>query len=251
MAKRRMFTKKITDSDQFLDMPTSTQCLYFHLNMNADDDGFINNPKKIQRAIGVGDDDMKLLIAKDYIIPFETGVIVIKHWLMHNLIRGDRYSETDYVDEKKQLEINKNKPYTLINKGLFEGCQPNGNQLDTNGNHRLGKVRLGKVSLVKEKTLAQSDFPNPSLPTDEPIIEMILNDKSEYQIYEEQLKEWQELYPNVNVMQELRKMKGWLNSNPKRRKTKSGIKRFITNWLSKEQDKPKQYYQQKEGERIF
>ena len=90
MAERRMFTQKITESDAFLDMPLSTQALYFHLCMNADDDGFVKNPKRIARMMGAGDDDMKLLIAKAFVIAYESGVIVIKHWRMHNLIRKDR-----------------------------------------------------------------------------------------------------------------------------------------------------------------
>jgi len=88
MAKKRMFSIEIVDSDAFLEMPTSSQLLYFHLNMRADDDGFINNPKKIMKFIGSADDDIKLLIAKKFIIPFESGVVVIKHWRIHNYIRG-------------------------------------------------------------------------------------------------------------------------------------------------------------------
>lgn len=103
MAERRMFAKTIIDSDQFLDMPLSSQCLYFHLSMRADDDGFINNPKRIQRMIGSSDDDLKLLIAKQFIIPFESGIVVIKHWKIHNYIQKDRYKETIYKEEKSQL----------------------------------------------------------------------------------------------------------------------------------------------------
>ena len=100
MAERRMFAKTIIDSDAFLDMPLSTQALYFHLSMRADDDGFINNPKKIQRMIGACDDDLKVLIVKRFIIPFESGIVVIKHWKIHNYIRNDRYKETVYQEEK-------------------------------------------------------------------------------------------------------------------------------------------------------
>ena len=96
MAERRMFAKTIIDSDAFLDMPLSAQALYFHLSMRADDDGFINNPKKIQRVIGGSDDDLKLLIAKRFLLPFESGVVVIKHWKIHNFIRTDRYKPTVY-----------------------------------------------------------------------------------------------------------------------------------------------------------
>ena len=114
MAERRMFAKTIIDSDAFLDMPLSTQSLYFHLSMRGDDDGFINNPKKIQRMIGASDDDLKLLIAKNFIIPFESGIVVIKHWKIHNYIRGDRKKETVYPEEMSLLETKGNGAYTLI-----------------------------------------------------------------------------------------------------------------------------------------
>lgn len=113
MADKRMFSKQIIDSDAFLDMPLSSQALYFHLNMRADDDGFVNNPRKIQRMICCGEDDLKLLIAKKFVIPFESGVCVIKHWLIHNYIRKDTYKETVYTDEKMMLAMKENKSYTL------------------------------------------------------------------------------------------------------------------------------------------
>ena len=112
MAERRMFTQKIIDSDAFLDMPLSTQALYFHLNMRADDDGFINNPKKIQRMVGASDDDLKLLVAKRFIIPFESGIVVIKHWKIHNYIQKDRYKPTIYQEEKQLLMEKENNVYT-------------------------------------------------------------------------------------------------------------------------------------------
>lgn len=118
MAQKRMFTMKIVDSDAFLDMPLSTQCLYFHLNMRADDDGFVGNPKRIQRTIGAADDDLKLLIAKRFVLVFENGVIVIKHWRMHNTLQSDRYIPTAYTDEKSMLEMKQNKAYTF--KGAEE-----------------------------------------------------------------------------------------------------------------------------------
>ena len=130
-----MFAKTIIDSDAFLDMPLSTQSLYFHLSMRADDDGFINNPKKVQRMVGCADDDLKLLIAKNFIIPFESGIVVIKHWKIHNYIRNDRYKETVYQEEKSMLEVKENNAYTI---GI-----PNGYQMDT-------QVRLGKDRVVKD-----------------------------------------------------------------------------------------------------
>lgn len=112
MAERRMFAKTIIDSDAFIDMPLSTQALYFHLSMRADDDGFINNPKKIQRMVGASDDDLKVLVMKRFIIPFESGIVVIKHWKIHNYIQKDRYKPTVYAEEKKLLETKDNGSYT-------------------------------------------------------------------------------------------------------------------------------------------
>lgn len=113
MAEKRMFSKQIIDSDAFLDMPLSSQALYFHLNMRADDDGFINNPKKIQRMIQCSEGDLQMLIAKRFVIEFGSGVCVIKHWLIHNYIRKDTYKETVYTDEKEMLFTKENKSYTL------------------------------------------------------------------------------------------------------------------------------------------
>ena len=135
-----MFAKTIIDSDAFIDMPLSTQALYFHLSMRADDDGFINNSKRIQRMIGAGDDDLKLLFVKNFVIPFETGVVVIKHWKIHNYIRNDRYKETVYLEEKAQLEIKENNGYTLkTDVGI-----PNGYQTETQVRLEIGKDSIGK-----------------------------------------------------------------------------------------------------------
>lgn len=146
MAERRMFAKKITESDAFLDMPSSTQMLYFHLSMNADDDGFVNNPKKIQRMCGASDDDFKLLLAKSFVLLFESGVIVIKHWKMHNYIQADRYRPTDYVEEKSMLGLKKNKAYTLDVNKMDTKCI----QDVSVGKDSIGKVRLGEDSIVKD-----------------------------------------------------------------------------------------------------
>ena len=153
-----MFAKTIVDSDAFLDMPLSAQALYFHLAMRADDDGFVNNPKKIQRMIGASDDDCKLLVLKRFILTFESGVIVIKHWRMHNYIQNDRYKETNYIEEKAQLEIEKNKAYTLKN-GVATECIQNGYTMDTQV--RLGKVRLGKESIELEKVIGKEEPAEP------------------------------------------------------------------------------------------
>ena len=113
MASRRMTSLEVIDTDAFLDMPMSSQLLYFHLNARADDDGFVANPKKILRTLGGSSDDYKVLIAKKFLIQFEDGVCVIKHWRINNFIRKDRYTETKYLDHKQALFIRANGAYTL------------------------------------------------------------------------------------------------------------------------------------------
>lgn len=144
MSERRMFAKAIIDSDAFLDMPLSTQALYFHLSMRADDDGFVNNPKKIQRMIGGSQDDMKVLAAKSFIIPFESGIVVIKHWKIHNYIQKDRYKPTVYLEEKSMLSEKDNKVYELDTE-----CIQNVSGPDTQVS--IGKVSIGKDSKGKVK----------------------------------------------------------------------------------------------------
>lgn len=147
MAERRMFSRKITDSDAFLDMPLSTQCLYFHLSMVADDDGFVNNSKKVMRTIGASDDDLKLLLAKSYLIKFENEIYVIKHWWLNNWIRSDRKVGTSYQEYLDELDQKEDGTYTL---------KYNVNEMSTECQHRLDKVsidkyRLGKVSNIRHK----------------------------------------------------------------------------------------------------
>lgn len=134
MAKRRMVSLDIVDTDKFLEMPTSTQCLYFHLLVRADDDGFVDSPKKIGKIVNCSDDDLKLLILKQFIIPFDSGVCVIKDWRIHNYIQSDRYKETLYLNEKSNLKLEENNMYTL--------CIQSG---DT------GKVSIGKNSIDNNK----------------------------------------------------------------------------------------------------
>lgn len=111
MADKRMFAKTIVDSDNFLEMPMSARLLYYDLGMRADDDGFVNSPKKIMRIIGASTDDMNILIARKFIIPFDSGIVVIRHWRINNYLRKDRYTETTYMDEKNTLAMDENKQY--------------------------------------------------------------------------------------------------------------------------------------------
>ncbi|MBC2318755.1 DnaD domain-containing protein [Listeria booriae] len=162
MAQRRMFSKNITDTDAFVDMPLSSQCLYFHLNMSADDDGFVDSVKKIKRVIGASDDDLKILMAKQFLIPFDTGIVVIRDWKIHNYIRGDRYRETVHQEEKSQLSMDSSKRYTKVAEQVqphvIPPDIPNADQRETQvrlGKDRLGKDSIGKISIdyEEEKTI--------------------------------------------------------------------------------------------------
>ncbi len=164
-----MFAKTIIDSDAFLDMPLSTQALYFHLSMRADDDGFVNNPKKLTRMIGCGEDDFKLLIAKRFLLLFESGVVVIKHWLIHNTIRKDRKTPTNYQNEYKQLSEKENKSYTKVDNTnvserldvtpqpddnhLATTWQPDDNQVTANCQHSVVEFSVLKDSVIETTTV--------------------------------------------------------------------------------------------------
>jgi len=151
MASKRMFNLKIIDTDLFLDMSTSARLLYYDLNMRADDDGFVASPKKIQRMIGASDDDFKMLMAKQFIIAFNTGICVIRHWKVNNYIQKDRYTPTFYKKELAQL---------IENDGTYEvldtECVHDGYIMDTQV--RLGKVRLDNNIVLKE--IEDCSYPN-------------------------------------------------------------------------------------------
>lgn len=140
MAKKRMFSMDIIDTDMFLEMPSTTQLLYFHLSMRADDDGFVSSPKRIIRLIGASDDDMRILFSKQFVIPFDSGICVIRHWKIHNYIQKDRYHETIYREEKLMLEEDINGVYKLDTE-----CTHDVSKMDTEV--RLDKASLGKDSL--------------------------------------------------------------------------------------------------------
>ena len=139
MAERRMFAKTIVLSDDFLDMPTSTRCLYFGLGMVADDDGFINNPRSVVRQVGASIDDLNLLIGKRFVLSFDSGVIAIKHWKIHNYIPKDRYKETKYLDEKSSLAVDERGAYTECIQTVYK----------TDTQVRVGKDRLGQGRVVE------------------------------------------------------------------------------------------------------
>ena len=152
-----MFTKKITDDDNFISLASSAQALYFHLNQGADDDGFNNQVQMAMWKAHASIDDLKVLMAKNYIIRFESGVIVIKHWRMHNTLRKDRYTPTNFQDELKQLGIKTNGAYTLDWNG-DEARLPNGCQMVA-----TDKISIDKNSLDKDSISPRSRFVKPTI----------------------------------------------------------------------------------------
>jgi hypothetical protein len=148
MAEKRMFAKTIIDSDAFIDMPVTARLLYYDLAMRADDDGFVNSPKRIMRTIGASQDDLTILILRKFIIPFDNGIVVIKHWRIHNYIRKDTYNPTTYTEQKDMLELDENKAYKLRDcedaTGYIEPVDGTLTQI------RLDKIRLDKGRLESE-----------------------------------------------------------------------------------------------------
>lgn len=221
MAERRMFAKTIIDSDEFLDMPLSTQALYFHLSMRADDDGFINNPKKIQRSIGATDGDAALLVAKKFIIPFASGVVVIKHWRINNYLRNDRYHETVYQEEKKALSIKKNGAYTL---GKGDDCQPVGipvvDQRYTEDS--IDKDSIGKDSILLAPSASAPVADSPSSPSKS-------EKKPQKQVpYQKILEMYYELCPSMSKVRPVNKYTDEIKRSVKARYAEYTIEDFTT-----------------------
>lgn len=158
MAERRMFAKSIVLSDAFLDMPLSARCLYFTFGMLADDDGFVGNPKSIIRQCGATQDDMLILLQKRFLLTFDSGIIVIKHWRINNYLQADRHKDTNYKEELRSLMLDENKAYTEIKDGvskMYTDCIQNVSILDTQDS--IGKDSIGKVILNKDKLLDKNN----------------------------------------------------------------------------------------------
>lgn len=228
MANRRMFSRDVVETDKFLGMPLTTQALYFHLGMEADDDGFVSSPKKVQRSVGCTEGDLKHLAACGYIIPFENGVVVIADWTINNWIRPDRKHDTRFPELLRTLNI-ENGVYCL---GV--SCQPLASQSTTTCHT---EIRLGKDSIGKDSI---NNTISPEL--EEPVqsgsgILLPLVDKTFYDVPEDKIVKWQQAFPGVDIIQELRKMITWCDANPAKKKTRRGIDRFINNWLERAQNR--------------
>ena len=151
MAEKRMFTNKIVESDDFLELPFSTRCLYYSLNMNADDDGFLNSPNKVIRIAGASEKDLNILIAKRFVLDFGGGIICIKHWRMHNTLKKDRYKPTQYQQEFSMLIIQEDGSYTEKNH--------NGTETEPERNHSIDKDSIDQISLDQEREEEKKNRP--------------------------------------------------------------------------------------------
>ena len=228
MAEKRMFTQKIIDSDAFLDMPLSTQALYFHLNMRADDDGFINNPKRIQRTIGASEDDLKLLIAKRFVICFENGVIVIKHWRMHNTLRKDRYNPTVYQEQFALLDVKDNNAYTEKPvESMATTWQPSGNHLEPQ--YSIDKNSIEEIS-IEEDIEPPAEFPPPEKPPKPKPVRHRYGEYKNVLLTDEELDKLKEEYPDWE--ERIERLSSYVASTGKTYKSHYAT---IRNWARKDQ----------------
>ena len=187
MAERRMFAKSIVLSDAFLDMPLSARCLYFTLGMLADDDGFVGSPKSIMRQCGASQDDMAILLQKRYLLGFESGVIVIKHWRMNNYLQKDRYKRTTYLEELEQLVIDQRGAYTEKGKNgeRYIECEVSDSVNEPMYTECIQNVYTGKDSIGKD-----------SIGKDRDIARVRLGIYNNVQLTKGELNELMRIYPN-------------------------------------------------------
>jgi len=196
MAQRRMISIKVIDTDTFLDMPSTSRLLYYDLCLRADDDGFVANFKKIIRMTGAQEDDLRVLIGKGFVIPFETGVCVIKHWRIHNYIQKDRYQKTLYQEEFSKLQNLESGEYTRVDDDgykmdtkwiqntpeMYPKCIQSVNTMETQV--RLGKARVVKANKSTPKDTSENKFPDnsPQVVLSKHLFSLIakLDDKARY-----------------------------------------------------------------------
>lgn len=217
MANRRMFSRDVVETDKFLGMPLTTQTLYFHLGMEADDDGFVSSPKKVQRAVGCTEGDLKHLASCGYIIPFESGVIVIAHWKRSNYIQSDRYRKTSCREEAEKLRLEEN-VYRLDTD-----CIRAVSIMDTQDS-------LSKVNIDEDNINTSEQAPKNGNG-----IFIILEDGTFYDVPLDKLTMWQQAYPDLDVKRELYQMASWCDANLSKRKSRRDVEKFINGWLNRSQ----------------
>lgn len=228
-----MFSKTIIDSDLFIDMPTSTRLLYFDLSMRADDDGFVNSPKKIIRMTGASQDDLRLLIVKNFLIPFESGVVVIKHWKIHNYIRNDRYKPTICQDEMAQLSEDKNKEYVV---GI-----PMVDQMET-------QVRLGedRIELGKDRI---KDNEQPTSPKKEKPVKHKYGEYQHVMLTDEEKDKLITEHGEEDTLKAIKRLDEYIEETGKKYKNHNlTLRRWVFDAIK---EKPKSKPQQSSDERTY
>lgn len=222
MAERRMFSKSVTNSARFLRMPQTSRLLYYDLGMAADDDGVVEAFTVI-RTTGAAEDDLRVLASRGFITVLNDDLVsYITDWNTNNQLRKDRHKPSIYAELLVKIADG--------NQAAID-WQPSGNQMATQ--YSIGKGSIVEDSLVE----ANASCAEPETVSAPPVILLPLNDGTDFPVSQEQCHEWAGLYPAVDVIQQLRNMKGWLDGNPTRKKTKRGIVRFIIGWLAREQDR--------------
>ena len=227
MAEKRMFAKSIVLSDAFLDMPMSSRCLYFTLGMLADDDGFVGSPKSIMRQCGASEDDMRVLISKRYVLAFESGVIVIKHWRINNYLRSDRYSKTTYVEELESLKLDKKGAYTEADKApeiqAAESGIPDGIPTVYPEKNREEEIRSDQYRVEEEASA--------------PGIKVLLSTGGYYNITDARIADLQKIFPEIDVRAELAVMAEAMRVSPNKRRTITRIETTMLNWMKNSRDR--------------
>lgn len=231
MAEKRCFCMSIVDSDAFMEMPLSTQCFYFHLGMRADDYGFVNNPRRIAKLVGASDDDFKLLVSKRFLLLFDNGVVVIKHWLMHNNIRKERLKVPQYSDIANILFVKENKSYTdtprdgllsladmLASKQLSDQCQPNDTPLSDQCQHKRkekkGKEMKRKEMKRNERKIEEENKEDFSPETVEKLKTSLSYQLSFLKISDVQLSELEKQMPFEQMERYTTKLSEWKQAHP-------------------------------------
>lgn len=227
MAHRRMISLEVVDTDKFACMTLPARYLYFELLVRADDDGFVGAPTRVVRMVGCSSEELEELVDNGYVIKFESGIIVICDWRLQNTVRKDMYKETLYQTEFQMLNCSPKGRYYLKKDNVT--CDVTYNV--TCGG-ALGKYSIGKDSIDKDSIIPEAE--NLSFGSIE--ASFILEDGTMYDVTREEVEKYRGLYPDVDIMQELRKIVGWCDANPDKRKTRRGAKRFLNGWLSRSQN---------------
>lgn len=226
MARKRMFSQDVIASDAFLNLSVHAQCLYFHLNLYADDEGFVQNPKMIMRILGSPENAVGELETSNYILRFSSGVVLIVHWFIHNDIRKDRLRKTVCLKERSKVTLS-SRSYEFCECGVEVASNPSNDSVNADkpltpdgadaAQYRLDEYRLDKGSLVQYSTLP-------------------LKSGAEFVVSQEKADELKGKYPKINLSQSFVNMRNWLLANPAKQREESKMDAFITNWLTNEQN---------------